>query len=232
MQHWFDTVYLQFGFTRRGFIGRLPEWLTSQVQTQAVQLLLQGKVSSPSFRELWQSLLEYRRKSITQQQLRKRLSYNPWILPEWIEDLVRQASAKPHLGSGERGNSPNTRAEEEIERFLDNPVLRWDPPSPPQFICHVSNLVNLDLEESTYKLVIAGHCCWQLFRRIDGSYKVEPSDEIVLPVLAPSLVANLVTEDSRVVHSMTLQLWDEYEDVTAFLPSTGDRFDPCKHAES
>lgn len=232
MQHWFDTVYLQFGFTRRGFMSRLPEWLAGQVQTQAVQQLLQGKMSSPSFRELWLSLLEYRRKSITQQQLRKRLSDNFWILPEWIEDLVRQTSAKPHLGSGESGISPNARAEEVIERFLDNPVLRWDPPSPPQFICHVSNLANLDLTESTYALVIAGCHRWQLFKRMDGSYKVGPSDEILLPTVASSVVANLVAADGRVVYSMMLQLWDENEDVIAFRPSTGNHFDPWKNAPS
>jgi len=232
MQHWFDTVYLQFGFTRRGFMSRLPEWLAGQAQTQAVQHLLEGKMSSLSFRELWLSLLEYRRKIITQQQLQKRLSNNPWILPEWIEDLVRQASAKPHLGSAERGYSPNVKADEMIERFLDNPVLRWDPPSPPQFICHISNLVNLDLTESTYALVIAGCHRWQLFKRMDGSYKVEPSDEIILPTIAPSLPANLVASDGRVVSSMILELWDENEDVTAFRPSTGNQFDPWKNAPS
>jgi len=232
MQHWFDTVYLQFGFTRRGFMGRLPEWLAGQVQTQAVQLLLRGKMSSHTFQELWQSLLEYRRKSITEQQLLKRLSNNPWILPEWVEDLVSQASAKPHLGSSGIGDIATVRAEKVIDRFLDNPILRWDPPSPPQFICHIANLVHLDLMESTYDLVIGGRHRWRLFKRVDGSYKVEPTDEIILPVVAPSLVANLVAPDGQVAYSLTLQLWDENEDITAFRPSTGKSFDPWRNITS
>lgn len=52
LQNWFDTVYLQFGFTYRGFLRRLPEWLVGQGRTQAIQHLLDGSMKSETFRTL------------------------------------------------------------------------------------------------------------------------------------------------------------------------------------
>ena len=64
LQNWFDTVYLQFGFTHRGFQRRLPEWLVGQGRTQAMQHLLDGSVCSETFTDLWDALRNFRRNNI------------------------------------------------------------------------------------------------------------------------------------------------------------------------
>src|SRR5262249_9195766 len=54
-QQWIDTIFLQFGFTRRGFERRLPEWLARQSPVRAVRSLLDPETGSASFQELWES---------------------------------------------------------------------------------------------------------------------------------------------------------------------------------
>ena len=116
LQNWFDTVYLQFGFTYRGFQRRLPEWLIGQGRTQAIQHLLDGSIKSDSFRTLWDDLRNFRRKNIKAEQMKARLDNNPWILPEWIEDLLSQTLARIELGEG--SGTANAEASDYIEPFV------------------------------------------------------------------------------------------------------------------
>src|SRR5262249_8757523 len=62
VQQWIDTIFLQFGFTRRGFERRLTEWLARQAPPQAVRSLLDLEMGSASFRDLWEALRNYRQK--------------------------------------------------------------------------------------------------------------------------------------------------------------------------
>ena len=98
LQRWFDTIYLQFGFAKHGFMRRLPEWLVGPVQTQAIQRLLSGPMGSATFQALWEALRNFRREYIKEEEVRSLLRNNPWVLPEWTDDLVRQACAERHLG--------------------------------------------------------------------------------------------------------------------------------------
>jgi len=59
-----------------------------------------------------------------------------------------------------------------------------------------------------------------LHRQTNGSYISTPTDEIDLPINAPLLFANLVAADGTIVQNQALQLWDENEDVAAFVAST------------
>ena len=116
VQNWLDTVYLQFGFTYRGFMYSLPEWLVGQGQTpQAIQQLLEGSIRSETFCDLWNALRDFRLKRIKEGQLRSVLKNNPWVLPEWTDDLVCQACAKRHLGLGYERDSQRVSAETEYE---------------------------------------------------------------------------------------------------------------------
>jgi hypothetical protein len=223
LQNWFDTIYLQFGFSKGGFIRRLPEWLAGQGETLAIQQLLNGPMQSATFRQLWQRLLDFRRHFITEQQLRPIIENSPWVLPDWTKDLMIQARTKLYLGSGVERDQQVNHPDDTITQFLDLPTLHWDPPQSPYFSCHVSNLSHLDLSDDFYRILIAGRNCGTLHRQSDGTYKITPSEDIRLPGFAPQLAANLVTTENQIVHSMTLQLWDSDEDVTAFRAGTGRR---------
>jgi len=228
LQNWYDTIYLQFGFSYQSMMRRLPEWLGGWGETFSIQQLLQKqRMRSESFSSLWEMLRLFQRGNCTEGQLRAIVRESPWVLAEWTSDLVRQARVRPRPGEG---GMITVEIEEEGEApFLDAPQLRWDIASPPRFICSVTNLARLDLQDETYDIVIAGHVCGRLYRKADGSYRATPADEIELSVIAPQLAASLIGTDGQVVQNLTLQLWDENEDVTAFYKSSGRRFDPWKN---
>ena len=61
-QEWFGSIYLQFGFTQRGFAKMLPEWLMGYNQPNTIGRLLDDPaLKSESFRKLWEALLSFRR---------------------------------------------------------------------------------------------------------------------------------------------------------------------------
>ncbi len=226
VQNWYDSVYLQFGFSHPGLVRRLPEWLVGQGQTQSIQQLLSGPMRSETFRALWEALRYFRYNNWMEVQLRALLRVNPWVLPEWADDLARGARAKPYLGDG--GGAITAPAGEDIqEPFLGPPRLRWDLAHPPRFVCAVTNPASLDLLEGSYDIVIAGQVCGHLHRAAEGSYLASARD-IELPGTAPLLAASLVAPDGQAVQSLTLELWDANEDVTAFSARSGERFDPWK----
>src|SRR6266487_5648228 len=169
VQNWYDTVYLQFGFSRPGFARRLPEWLVGQGQTQSIQQLLSGSMRSQTFCALWEALRSFRSNNWTEEQLRARLGGNPWVLPEWADDLVKGARAKPSLGVGSAAITAPS-GEDIQDPFLGPPRLRWDLAHPPRFVCAVTNLAELDLQEHSYAIVIAGQACGHLRRTTDGTY--------------------------------------------------------------
>lgn len=226
VQNWYDTVYLQFGFSRPGFMRRLPEWLVGQGQTQSIQQLLSGPMRSESFCALWQALRYFRSHNWTEAQLRGQLDRNPWVLPEWADDLVKAARAKPYLNDeSERAAAP--LGEGIQDPFLSTPRLRWNLVDAPHFVCAVTNLAALDLQEDSYDIVIADQTCGRLQRTADGTYLPSAAD-IELPAIAPLLVASLVAPGGQLAQSLTLELWDANEDVTAFSAGSGERFDPWK----
>ncbi len=94
-QEWFGTIYLQFGFTRRGFSKMLPEWLMGYSQPKTISRLLEDpRLQSESFGKLWDVLLSFRRGNVTENQARSVVTDSPWILPEWTEELLLAAKKK------------------------------------------------------------------------------------------------------------------------------------------
>jgi hypothetical protein len=227
LQNWYDTVSLQLGFTKLGFSRRLPEWLVSQNSTFAIQHLLDGPMRSKTFSELWYALGQFRRKNMAEEQLRRILQHNPWILPEWLPELLQQATARIQQ-LGYAPSSSTAALDESAEEFLEQPRLVWDPGVEPVFTCRIMNLSLFDLTEPTYIIMVADHICGSLQRHIDGLYVANPPDEIRLPLLSPLLVASLLAPDGRIVQNQTLQLWDQGEDVSAFTSPAGRYLDPWK----
>jgi hypothetical protein len=214
---------LQFGFTYRGFIRRLPEWLVGQGRTQAIQHLLDGPMKSDTFRTLWDALRNFRRKNIKVEQLKSWLVNNSWILPEWIDELLTQATARIELGSGAETDSVDSN--DHIEPFITEPILRWNPPDAPHFLCYVANTAQYDLSEPIYYVMINGSMYSQLQRSADGIYQMYPSEEITLPTTLPILVATLISSTGQVIANNTLTLWDTNEEITVFRAASGKRID-------
>lgn len=122
-QEWFGSIYLQFGFTQRGFAKMLPEWLMGYNQPNTIARLLDNpELKSESFRKMWEALLSVRRGNAVEAVTRRIISESPWVLPEWADELLLAAKKKPHLSpasyrssSGEAGEAPRS--------FLSEPRL-------------------------------------------------------------------------------------------------------------
>lgn len=224
LQNWYDTLYLQFGFTRAGFRSRLAEWLAGQVPTFAIQQLLNGPMRSDTFCTLWQALSKYRRLALSEGQVRLLLRGNPWIVQDWLPELLQQAKARPYLSVSSTTDDTQSSLEDSIEPFLRTPQLSWDTFGKPTFTTSLIPDAIPALTNRFYDLLIADEVKGQLRLTIDGSYQLYPP-EISLSAQMPLTSASIVSQDGRVVQSQTLQLWDEGEDISAF-STTGKIFDP------
>ena len=131
-QEYFDTLKLQFGFTLRGAVRKLPEWLDGVGLPIAVRILTgveseYGDLKSSSFNHLWKALQDFRRARVSDTSAL--LQASPWIRPEWASELMR--AAKLRLG--------RTPAQLDTPEVLDRSnepvcerILRWEYPSKPQ----------------------------------------------------------------------------------------------------
>src|SRR5579863_1472582 len=133
-QEYFDTLKLQFGFTRRGAVRRLPEWLDGLGLPIAVRILTGGEpeygdLQSSSFNDLWNALHDFRRSRVSDEYTSALLQASPWIRPEWASELMRAAKLRPN-----RTFAPQC-APEILDR-TNEPVcellLRWEYPAKPQ----------------------------------------------------------------------------------------------------
>jgi hypothetical protein len=80
-QSWLRTVFLQFGFTRRGING-IDRWLVAREHVPvAVEDLLDSSrgLKSESFAFMWQTLQELRWRTIDTSKAAHRLKNNPWL---------------------------------------------------------------------------------------------------------------------------------------------------------
>ena len=216
------SVYLQFGFTKRG-VPRLPFWLIGHGHPIAVQYLLASPdLCSASFQMLWQGLKEFRRGNIPEEQIRSILENSPWAPPSSIDELIQQACERRELDQREEESG-------ELEKipinFLGEVSLHWDYPSSPRFFASLINLAVLDLEAPKYDVFVGDQIVASLISQSDAGY-VYP-DQIELPTDSPSLVAALVDDhgDTQIVQEISL--WDSHEDlgVALFDGNTGRRLD-------
>lgn len=221
-QQWIDTIFLQFGFTRRGFERRLPGWLSGQTATVAVQHLLDLKTGSASFQTLWEALRNYRQSNVTREHALKKVRKSAWILPEWRDRVFALATAQA-AGSDAAVNAAHPPEPEACDSFLTEPLLRWDPPAAPYFVCRLVYLDSLGLTEDVYDVTVGGRVQTQLLRRADGSYSPAGGDEIRLPFDVAHAAVKVVGSEEQVMAAEDVELWPASEDVVIFQLSTGRR---------
>jgi hypothetical protein len=216
MMPWFDTGFLQFGFTRTGFERRLPEWLAGQTPTLAIRHLLGlagASMASRTFLDLWGKLTAYRRNNLGEAALRNFLGMSPWVLPEWIESLVKKSRERLSL------DAIHVIALEDDRpvQFLDAPKLEWPSGTGAAFTAEWINLDALVLPAPTYVLRWGNRELGRLARQADGSFAPTTGAKVNLGWAAARGIATLEAAHNRtVVAAQPLILWDESELVNIY----------------
>ena len=222
-QEWFGSIYLQFGFTQRGFAKMLPEWLMGYNQPNTIARLLDdAELKSESFGKLWDALLSFRRGNAAEAVTRRIISESPWVLPEWADELLLATKRKPHLspatyrsGSSVVGDVPRS--------FLSEPRL----------------VVATQLVETQWQIELAGLAEWAL---TGSSFCVRlrcgesPAQEIFLrkqpdgslsnlahtfefplaSVKESQISASITDQQGREVAAQDIHLFDPDADIMAF----------------
>ncbi len=211
---WLNTVFLQFGLTWRGMRQRLPEWLIGQSPPLAVAALLDERGGSASFRQMWQALRARRLNQASDDHLRRELDGNPWLLPEWIDDVIRLASDAP---------IQNVTASPALDSFLSQPLLRWYDGGSPHFVCQLAAPSNLNLTDDCYDVRVGRRTVAQLLRQQDGSYQPTPSHVITLDFDQLSITANMVNPQGETVAGCDLSFWPPDDEVVIYRLPSGER---------
>lgn len=214
-QAWYTSIYLQFGFTQRTIASRLPARLAraETLPTAVSHLLTDSRQASSSFNELWNALLRLRRRNQSADRASKFLAQSPWVLPEWVPELLQAAVARLELDQAVREDSgfePSVFAV---------PRLEWTD-GPPQFEVELVNLAEVlgDLESGSYR-VTADETALAEFT-IDSLGTPHGLRPLRLPPSPPRITASIerheAGDDWSVVASEELALWDPDDEVAAF----------------
>ena len=144
-QEYFDTLRLQFGFTRRGAEKRLPEWLAGLVPLPVKILSGEDReyidLRSESFSVLWKALKRFRDNQLAKEYTRLVLEAFPWVRHDWIEGLLEAAA------NGRAGRVSNSLPADEVKgtvrasvaERLCEPILEWPEESGPRLILRLAN---------------------------------------------------------------------------------------------
>lgn len=236
-QEWYQSVFLQCGFSKRSFERRLPEWLSGQNTPVSVARLLgsDARYSSPNFKAMWTALQEYRHGVLDRPGLKAILESSPWVLPEWHESLVQLSRPDGHPPtpkdrqfhepvSGDKIFVPEGDDATTLDRpFLSEPRLRWSD-GVLHFVSNFESINGLDLGDDA-DIVIDGQVRSRLIVQADGSFDATPN-EVELPKYSPSVVAELRSLSAGTIATQTLMLWNNEDDADGYVVRTGRRMDP------
>jgi hypothetical protein len=223
VQEWISTVYLQFGATRRGLDGRLPEWLVGQGRPLTVQRLLDGSgvFHSESFAKTWNSLTQHRRRFLPRNLLLQQLRDSPWILPDWTEMLADRSLERLSLGDGSGAVQIETE-DENLLSFLTEPRLEWDGAGAPS--CFVEILTDtLNLTGSAGRVLIGNQVRAQLTQQEDSSITAFPSAKLQFPLDSAEVDVALIDGPGDTIMAAPLALWDAADEIALFKLPGGER---------
>lgn len=177
-QSWLRTVFLQFGFTRKG-IKNLDRWLATPDHVPvAVDDLLDSSrgLMSDSFVSMWRTLQELRQETINVDQARETLKCNPWLR---TDDQPRVFSA----AQSSRLRQPSGDDEDPVYspyHLLVDQRLRLTPE--PGFEFHLNPIPPAWCEEERYTLEV-GPNRFPISRSADG-WKLDHSQVVWIPLVA------------------------------------------------
>jgi hypothetical protein len=235
-QAWYNTFWLQFGFSRNAFYGdssdgsetELPSWLSRQkdgTSLKSIDLLLNHhQLHSPSFHQLWQAMAEFRRGERDESSLRQVLESNVWVLPQWSDDLILCLKKKRHL-MAQLPQLPIAFSAPESAP-LCAPQLKWSANEPVfEFPlvrqCEIpSACMTLTLKLRTTAPDRILHRV-TLTRQSNGHYSPSLSKPLIVPAYYEEVKAEVCDPADIPVWSETYTLWDAKEDVNVFSLVTG-----------
>ena len=222
-QEWFGSIKIQFGFTKKGFVENLPEWLMGYRRPTTVSLLLDDqRLASRSFHSLWNALLDYRNRlsNMPEAHLRQIISRCPWTLPEWADELLVAARKKPHLSpstshGGPEGEGARTCLSEPRLRVGAHLVdARWE--------IVLEGLADSELTDKSYRVSVScGRASPQeVFLRQQEAGTYSNLDSVFeIPAAQASdgrVSAVLFDSQGRQVAAQDVQMFDPDHDVVAF----------------
>ena len=219
LQNWYDSLSLQFAFSRRDFDGdeggHLGAWLSGIPGPIAVTLLADddGEFRSDSFEQTWQSLRGYRRKNVKLEACRRTLEASSWVLADWVDALLKAVEESRQRIDVEGAAGPTPAASED---FLARPRLEWPYPDRPQYRTSVINLADLELAPGTYSIEVGGRSVAVSVSDGGSASVLALDDTIVLNPEQPTVWATLRSTDGAHQRVQELQLWDSDEELTVF----------------
>ncbi|MGH9437856.1 MAG: hypothetical protein ACRD22_08150 [Terriglobia bacterium] len=152
-EEYFETIKLQFGFTHRGAVRRLGEWLNGCAPLPV--RILSGEISdyshlkSESFSELWRALRWFQKHPGSKDYTRTVIQDSAWIRAAWIDDLLEAAAEgrKTTTAVVTSASLSLVPAERDEERVCE-PILRWERDSMPQLILRLNEERVSELSEA------------------------------------------------------------------------------------
>src|SRR5207248_3072981 len=122
------SVLLQCGVTRRACRERLYLWLDGRESPETLERLLRGPLASESFADLWAHLYHFRHGNIPEEQLRYCVATNPWVLPQWEDELVANCLKQDEAAAAAAAAGADVTAlpPPAPPPFLSEPVLKWE----------------------------------------------------------------------------------------------------------
>jgi hypothetical protein len=154
----------------------------------------EGYYRSASFRRLVRDMQSYRRNYLPESELRRTLRENPWVRPEWENELVAIIDGIPREAD-----------EDEPEfRLLADPRVTWE--AGPEVWCRVCPLSER-LTAPRYLLRQAGRDIARYYRNRSNVIEADRSVAQIL-LNGPEAIVTLETPDAEVVEVQTIRLWD------------------------
>lgn len=227
---WFVTMFLQLGFSLPAAKKRLPYWLSGQIAPTASTYLQNGILRSDSFLSLWNALRSYRLNYSSEAKCQNSLKTNPWILDEWIPELLKLAKSKLHLI-----DFFQEEPEQQEPLILGPPQLVWKQSQDPVFRCEILAMMSFELEDDRYEIQIPGSEPVSLIRQENGDYYLSGDSYIEIPFKDAELHCRITSVSalcgSQEVGSQAIHLWERTYPVTLYRKENGHKIDDPENPE-
>ena len=223
-QAWYMTSYLQFGMTQRSLQSHLPRRLAGfEPLPGALRMLLYGDHAhkSESFIELWSALTAFREGRLPKNETRKCVENSPWIISEWVDDILEGAKRYPNIGS--HSSRLEDSEQDASDSIFGTPRLCYVPDRPPYFQVDIAFFTEFDLEIGKYRVTHVNsqeyECLLEFLIGPDGpialtalQFSLEPESS------RPILLIEYLPQDGPPVRvaQEEIRLWDPREYVALF----------------
>lgn len=235
-QKYFDTVKLQFGFTRKGALAQLPDWLMDIGIPMAIRILCGDEqeyvdLRSESFSQMWKALRDFNRGRSSETYTRAILLDSPWVKSYWVDQVLEAAAYTStrviSIAAGQDLRSMDGQT-------ICQPILKWDAGSKPRIQLrldeeHIRDLV-VGSEISSIDFVVDNVRVGRWLAQEDGCWSgprivpCEPGTSNSRPNLRPKVLS--VTSDGIQVAEIDLSSVGLDEPLLLFELRGGTSIDP------